>query len=122
RDEDLGRLLGHLAADPVDPAGEQFGCVRVRWPRSSAILDRSPELFEPGEALGLLPGPARVLEPEATPRSPMAGGSGRIDRQQQCVAVTVQCHGSQSQDIAARLAFAPQAAARSRVEMDLAGV
>ena len=51
-EQHLGRLLGDLAADGVDPAVEQRRRVRARpGGRSPASCDRRPQRLEPGEAL-----------------------------------------------------------------------
>ena len=58
-EEDLGRLLGDLAADRVDAAGEQRRRVRARRAVGGARGDRRPERLEPGEALRRRARPAR---------------------------------------------------------------
>ena len=63
----------------------------------------------------------RAVGVEAAPRAAMAGRPGGIDRDEQRVAVAVDREVDEPQDVAARLALAPQPVARPRVEMDLAG-
>ena len=51
----------------------------------------------------------------------MTGRAGRIGADEQCVAVAIDRQIDQPQDVAARLALAPQPLARPGVEVDLAG-
>ena len=51
-EQDLGRLLGDLAADRIDAAIEQLGVYEPCRPLGGARRDRRPERLEPAEALG----------------------------------------------------------------------
>ena len=118
--QDLGRLLGDLAAGRVDAAVEQRGRVGAGGPVGGASRDRRPERLEPGEALRRALG-RRAVGVEAAPRPAVAGRPDRIDGDEQRVAVAVDREVDEPEHVAARLALAPQPVARARVEVDLAG-
>ena len=130
RHQDLGRLLGNLARRAVDARREQPGGVRALRPTRSPVGDRRPEVLEPGEPLGRAgPGCHRVapgepfggpVEVEAAPLPAVAGRPARHDPGQERITVTVEGEVHEPQDVAARLALAPQGRARAREEVDVA--
>src|SRR4029077_7673773 len=128
RQEDLGGLLGDLSGDRIDPAVEEAGRVGAGRSGRDTLRDRGPQGLEPVEALrgrgrrvGADAGACRRLRVEDAPRAPVAGRSVRLDLEQQRVAIAIDRDLAQDEDVAARLALAPQATTRPGVEMDLAG-
>ena len=121
-EEHLGGLLGDLAADGVHATVEQAtSCRSPPGARSArdAIVDQSvssqakPCVVRSAGASGRI---------EARPHVAVAGRSDRVDGHEQRVAVAVDGDVDEPQDVARRLALAPESIARPRVEVDLAGL
>ncbi len=51
RDEDLGRLFGHLSGDGIDATVQELRGVRAFGTLGGPRLDRRPQGFEPPEPL-----------------------------------------------------------------------
>ena len=102
------------------PPSRRLRRVRARPggpPRAAAIVDhRASSQAKPWRFGGGRP----VRGIEAAPRPAVAGRPGGIGRDEQRVAVAVDGQAAEAEDVAARLALAPQPVARARVEVDLA--
>ena len=75
-EQDLGRLLGHLAARDVDAAVEQRGGVGALGAVGGALRDRRPQGFQPGEALRRWLQPTRRRRSRSGCRGDRSGPAG----------------------------------------------
>ena len=92
REQDLGRLLGDLAARRVDAAVEQLDRVRAVGPLRGTLRDRRPQVLEPGEALpasfasgssiGSEPGESPASKPGTARESASGSKQERVSRWQ----------------------------------------
>ena len=79
REQHLGRFLGDLSGNGVDPAIEERRRIGAFRPFCGARLDRGPQRFEPREALGVT-GSARPRRCRRRSSSASRGDtSGRLD-------------------------------------------
>ena len=124
RQQDLGRLFGHLAPDRVHAAVEERRRIGAGGAFRRTRGDGRPQGLEPGEALEVDRRRTShgVIEVEARSRPAVTRRPDGIDRDQEGVAIAVRGDVDEPKDVAGRLALAPQPIARSRVEVDLPGL